>query len=176
MAETYANDNTWNVVEDHVILALQADTDLKAGGGLAIATWEQELPEDAGVYQANLLPAVAVEVIQQRGEADIGFPDRVDQTYAVVVVVVVAGGELRQVKLRTKEYLSRVVRVLQQQHHTSKQLSGLPAALSGGETGSVRVWLTNATLMAGHLESGGGLRGIAEISADVVVGMCLPED
>lgn len=176
MAETYSNYDTWNVVKYHVVQALQADSYLKTGGTLAVKTWDQELPEDAGVYQANLLPAVAVEVVGQYPEDEVGFPDYVDWAWQVVIGVVVAGGELSQVKILTKRYVARVIRVLLQQHVPTKQLLLLPSAISGADTGSARVRIVQSMATGGRLEASGSLRGIGEVVADVLVGVKTPVD
>ena len=174
MAESYNSDDVWNLVEDHLVRALQADKKLKAGGALAVKTWEKELPEDAGVYQQNLLPAVAVEVVAQTAEEEVGYPDRVRQRYQAVIAAVVTGGELGQVKERAKGLAARIIRTLQYQHHPACQLDNLPAAVEGAEAGSVVVSLLTAEVGGGRLASGGGLRGIAEITCEVGLDVITP--
>lgn len=167
-------DDVWNLIEEHIIEALQADADLGTGGELAIATWETELPEDVGVYQANLLPAVAVEVTGQYAEELIGIPDLADWTYDVTIVVTVAGGTLTQVKTRTKRYVARIIRCLLQQHRTDKQLNTLTSEMEGADPYSVRVNIASSGTVAGRVTNGSGLRGVGEIAATVTVGVCLP--
>ena len=71
----FSSDDTYNVIAEHVIEALQADAKLGSGGALAIKKWEQELRESAGDYNENELPAVAVTV-------DLSTQDEIRQDQA----------------------------------------------------------------------------------------------
>ena len=108
----FNSDDTYNVIAEHVIESLQADARLGTGGALAIKKWEQELREDAGVYNVNELPAVAVTVdLSGQAEASTG-QDRA--TYMALVLVCVTGGRLINVKKTVKYYAARIERVMQQ--------------------------------------------------------------
>jgi hydroxymethylpyrimidine/phosphomethylpyrimidine kinase len=173
VAETYDNDDTWNVVADHVLRALQQDAVLM--GELAIATWQQELPEDAAVFQANLLPAVAVETEGWQGATVEALTELVEHSYQVALAVVVTGGELGVVMADTKRYIARALQVLEQQHLPSKQLDGLPSAIEGAEPGSVRLDVSGATVLGEMLE-GKGLRGLAQATVNVHLRVVVPTD
>ena len=172
----FSNDDIWNVIEQHIVEALQADAKLGTGGALEIATWEQELREDVGTYQSNQLPAVGVEVIGQSAPDVIGIGDTVDYTYQAIVVIATTGGTLATVKADTKYYGSRAVRVLQQQHYPDKQLNNVTAAIGSAETGTVLVVVTNVDYGAGIAESSNALRGLIEISASVRISLTISED
>jgi hypothetical protein len=65
---------------------------------------------------------------------------------------------------------------LEQQHTPERQLVSLPAALMGAVDQGVRVRCVGAMADGGRLVNASGLRGLAEITADVEVDMLLPTD
>lgn len=172
----FNNDDIWNVIEQHIVEAMQADAKLKTGGALAIATWEQELREDVGTYQSNQLPAVGVEVLGQSAPEVVAIGDTVDYIYDAMIVMTTTGGTLPQVKKDTKYYGARAVRVLQQQHYPDKQLNNVPAAIGGADPGSVLVTVANVDFGAGTVENSNVLRGLIEISASVRISLIISED
>ena len=62
MASVYETDDTFNVIEEHIKQALQADTKFASGGALEIKTFEEEHREDVGTYGEHELPAISIEV------------------------------------------------------------------------------------------------------------------
>ena len=177
MASSYNSDDTWRVVEDHVRQAIQADTKLGSGGDLEIKSWEEQPREDFNTYQSNLLPACSVNVEHQAVPEDVAIGDHVDYVYATTIILVFGGGEYQTVIGSAKYTAARVVRVLQQQHHSGKQLVDLPSDLDGGQTGEVEVQVSNVDVSAGNLESNPTtLRGYVEITALISVGFIVPED
>lgn len=170
MPETYASDNTFNVIEDHVIRALQGDADLGTGGALQVATWEQELRDHAGEYRENELPVIAVTCLGLGGQDLTTVPNGLEIDFPVVVwVVSTAAAKIRRTQ-KIKEFAARVVRVLLQQHLTTQQLDNLPAALEWAESGSVTVRLAEVGFEAGTVERQGNVfRAVAAVSAIITV-------
>jgi hypothetical protein len=177
MASVYNSDDTFNVIEDHLRQTLEADTKLATGGDLAIVTWEQEHRDDISTYEEHLLPAISIEVGVQ-ALTDIALGDLVDYSYLAHLLLITKGGQTQALlRAESKYYAARVVRVLQQQHYPSKQLTDLPSDLDGGEAGAVQVIVTSAGVNVGTSERNPNvLRGLAEIFAVVTVGIQIPED
>ncbi len=170
----YNNDDTYNVIAEHVIEALQADSKLGSGGALAIKKWEQELREDAGDYNENELPAIAVTVdLSEQDEV------RVDQdrtVFLALIMIYTSGGRAITVRKNIKYYAARVERVMQQQHYTSKQLSSVTADLADAQAGSVIVEKRDTALVSGSIEEAGGLRGIAALTFAISIDFTITED
>ena len=176
MASSYNNDDTFNVIEEHVKQALQADTKFASGGTLEIKKWEEEHRDDIGTYTEAQLPACSIEV-NVSGVATDPTTDQLDYPYLAHVVIATGGGNLAQLRKDAKYFAARAVRVLQQQHYDDKQLSSLPADLDGGETGSVQVHVQSAEVMYGAMENNESvLRGLVDIVALVTVTYNIPED
>ncbi len=171
---SFDTDDTYNVIAAHVILALQADTKLGSGGTtLKVKTWEQELREDAGEYNDNELPAVAVTV-NLSGQEVVTIGDRLEDGFIALIMVYTAGGQLRTAIQYVKRIAARIERVMQQQHLPLKQLSSLPSALAGGEPGSVEVAIQGTQVGGGDVDS--KPRGVAAISVGIKVEINMPED
>ena len=177
MASDYNSDDTFNVIEQHIVQAIQADTKLGTGGDLAIATFEQEHRDDLSTYGDNQLPACSVEVVVQSLE-EIAIGDHVEYGYLAHLLIITGGGKtLQLMRADIKYYAARVIRVLQQQHYPEKQLVGLPDDLAGAEIGEVMVTVSSTVVDAGATEQNpNALRGLAEIFAVVTVGYTIPED
>lgn len=176
MASAYNNDDTFNVIEEHIQQALVADSKLAAAGALEIKLWEEEHREDVGTYAEHQLPACSIEV-GISGTPTIETLGQLEYPYLAHIVVVAGGGNSTQVKKTAKYYAARFVRVLQQQHRSSLQLAGLPADLSGAETGGVQVVVQSAQVLVGATERNlNVLRGLVEIFALVSVAYIIPED
>ena len=176
MASDYNSDDTLNVIEDHLIQALQADAKLGASGALEIKTWEQEHRDDISSYMENQLPAVSVEVGIQPPQ-DITIGDHVEYTYPATLLLVMTGGNLSTQRKDLKYRLARIVRVLQQQHYPSKQLVSLPDDLDGADPQGVQVVVESVFAAMGESERNPNvLRGFAEIAARVHVALTIPED
>jgi len=177
MASDYNSDDTFNVIEDHLIQALQADAKLGTGGALEVATWEQEHRNAISGYNENELPAISVEVGIAPAEL-LAIGDRMAWHYPTGIYIVITGGTLAYQKQTVKYFAARVVRVLQQQHYPDKQLVSLPDDLDGADTGDVMVNVEGVEILAGapDEERPNVLRGYAVISADISVTYVIPED
>ena len=169
----FSNDDTYNVVAEHVIEALQLDTKLGSGGALEIKLWEQELREDAASYNDNELPAIAVAV-RIGGEDVISIGDRLEDGFIATIMTITGGGRLREIVQEAKRIAARVERVMRQQHLPDKQLNDLPADLDGGVTGSVEV--SNPSTEADGGEVDDSLRGVAVTTVSIAVEIDMPED
>ena len=177
---TYATDDWLNIVEEHVKEALQADAKLGTGGDLEIKTWEEEHRQDLGTYEEHFLPACSIEVTIGAPATDptMGQDEFAFGASLLVVVGGSSGGaKLSQVKKNAKHYGARVLRTLMQQQQSGKQLADLPADLSEGEVGAVRVAVQSVEPFAGTSERNQSvLRGWVEILALVFVTFNVPED
>lgn len=169
----YGSDDTYNVIAEHVIEALQADPKLGTGGDLEVKTWEQEPREDASLYDEHELPAVSVTA-SLSGEDVVALDDRMEYGYQVLIEVVVGGGVLRTVIQDAKKYAARVERVMRQQHLPDKQMSDLPADLDGGVPGSVEVSSPNTVIDGGAVNE--VVRGVAITSVSLAIEIDMPED
>lgn len=131
--------DTYNVIAEHIIEALQADTELAALGSLEIQTWEPETRETSAEYNDNELPAIAVEVVHSAGE--INPLSKMQQGEYSAVVLITTGGQavLETVKQQAKRIAARVERVLRQQNRPSKQLADVTTDLEGAFADSVTV-------------------------------------
>ena len=174
MADTYASDNTFNVLEEHVIHALQADADLGTGGPLAVTTWEQEVKADAGQYADVELPVIAVscETVTEGESEGVGVPEGMTLSFPVQIWWIDTAAEEKRRKQKAKESLARIVRVMLQQHLPSKQLklsSGekLPSSLDWADSGSVSVQLVSAAFDDGQINNVFRTVGLVEVVVSV---------
>lgn len=177
----FDNDDTYNVIAEHVLEALQADAKLGTDGDLEIATWEQELREHAGMYNDNELPAVAA-TIHLGSQEVVTLGDRLENGFGGLIMVYTTGGQLRDTVQLAKRIAARIERVMQQQHLPDKQLSDLPTDLDGGEPGSVVVAIQGTQIGGGNVpigeteDDGTVLRGVAAINIGINVEINMPED
>jgi hypothetical protein len=159
--------DTYNIIAEHIIEALQTDTELATSGSLEIQTWEAETRETSSEYNDNELPAVAVEVVHSSGE--INPLSKLQRGEYSAVVLVTTGGQavLETVKQQAKRIAARVERVLRQQNRPSKQLEDVTTDLEGAFADSVTV--TNvATLNDGGVVNN-VLRGAAAITCEIQI-------
>lgn len=168
----FANDDTYNVVAEHVIEALVVDVKLKAKGALAITTWEQEFREDVEQYNDNELPLIAVTCDLSSQEEENTQQDRT--TFVTTVWVVTGGGRLQNVTQSVKHYAARVERVMQQQHDTSKQLASVTADLADAQAGSVAVNKIGTAIGGGP--AGESFRGVAVLTFGVSIDFTITID
>jgi|TARA_Y100000310_G_scaffold331632_1_gene405562 hypothetical protein len=182
MADTYASDNWINVVEEHATHALQADGDLGTSGALEIQTWDEELREDAAQYTDQQLPAIVVNCQSMVPDFDAeeeGVPDGISITFPIQVWWIGTAADRQRRVLKAKESLARIVRVLMQQHLTSKQLQlstgeKLPASLEWGVGGSVTVRVTGADFDDGEVSS--QFRAVGLVEADITISFTITGD
>ena len=157
----FQTDDYYNVIAEHVLETLQADAKLADLGALDVKTWEQELREDAGQFNANELPAVSVTCdLSSQDEAAIAEDRRV---YAVTIWVVTDGARMQNAAQTVKAYAARIERVMQQQHAVSKQLTDVTTDLLDSVAGSVTVTSLGTAIGGGPVE-GNRLRGVAVMS------------
>jgi len=162
MASDYASDDYYNVLADHVVQALQADAKLGPGSGdaLEVTTWEEEFRGDAAKYNANELPAVAVECgLSSRDPAAVGTDMKV---FAVTVFVVTGAGREQLVDRTAKHFAARIERVMEQQDDPNKQLADVTADIDNAKAGSVTVSSLATAVGGGVL--GGTMRGVAVLN------------
>ena len=170
----FNSDDTYNVIAEHVIEALQADAKFGSGGALAIKKWEQELRESAGDYNENELPAVAVTV-------DLSTQDEIRQdqdrtVYMALVMLYAAGGRLLTVQKNVKYYAARIERVMQQQYYTAKQLASVTADLADAVSGSVVVEKVTTEIGAGAFGESQTPRGVAALGFAISIDFTITED
>ena len=170
----FNSDDIYNVIAEHIIEALQADSKLGTGGTLSIKKWEQELREDAGDYNENELPAVAITVDLSEQDEQTNDQDRV--VYLALIMVYIQGGRLITTAKNIKYYAARVERVMQQQHYTAKQLSDVTADLVDAQAGSVVVTKRDTAIGSGAIGDSQSLRGVAALSFAVSIDFTITED
>ena len=147
----------YNVINQQVIDALQEDTVLN-GGALDIATWDEELREDASVYNDHELPAIAVSTEQL--ESENARSDWVRTYYQTLHVVTMLGNgaSVQSATKTAKQYAARVEYVWRQQMDATKQVSSVAAELDGAETDSIIVYdiavETDAVALNGSFRGG----------------------
>jgi hypothetical protein len=170
----FSNWDVYNVISEHVIEVLQADTEFAALGSLEIATWDAEPRETAAEYNDHELPAISVDVVHSGQEIN-PLSKMTSSTYSVVVITTTGGqADLTTVKQLAKRIAARVERVLRQQNRANKQLSDVTADLEGANTDSLR--LTNvATLTDGGVINN-VLRGAAATTCDITIDFTTPID
>ena len=169
----FQTDDNYNVVAEHVIEALQADTKLAAAGPLEIKTWEQEFRDSAAAFNANELPAVAVSC-DLSGQDEASTEE--DRRLYVATVWVVTGGERLKNMLQTvKAYAARIERVMQQQHADTKQLSDVTTDLLEAVGGSVVVTILSTAIGGGAVENN-PLRGVAVMTFGVSIDFTITID
>lgn len=168
----FSTDDYYNVLAEHVIEALQADTKLDDAGALDVALWELEFREHAGLYNANELPVVAVTV-DGAGESteQIGS---IRRSYEVSIWVVTDGGRKDETEKTVKAFAARIERVMGQQGDPTKQLADVPTDLLEAQAGSVIVTHTSTEIGGGAVE--GNLRGAAVLGFGVTVDFTLVFD
>ena len=118
----FQSDDYYNVIAEHVLETLQADSKLADAGALDVKTWEQELREDAGDFNSNELPAVSVTC------------------------------DLSSVEETVKSFAARVERSMNQQEAETKQLSDVTADLLESISGSVQVTPVGTVIGGGPVE------------------------
>jgi hypothetical protein len=169
----FQTDDYYNVIAEHVIEALQADAKLTDSGTLDVKVWEQEFREDAGEYNANELPAVAVSCdLSSQDEANTQTDRRL---YAVTVWVITKGSRLQNATQEVKAYAARIERCMQQQHATAKQLSDVTTDLLEAVSGSVVVQSLGTAIGGGAVEDS-TLRGVAVLTFGVSIDFNLTID
>ena len=167
------SESAYNLIAQYALLAMQEDSKLGTGGTLEIATWEQELREDAGEYGDHELPAVAATV-DLSGQDVVTTGDRTEAGYLILIMVYVAGGDEQTVTQAVKDYAARVEWVMQQQHYPAKQLGGLPDGLLNAQSGTVEVTKQNTIIDGGAV--GNTLRGVAALTFGVTLDVDITED
>lgn len=162
-----------NLVEKHVINTLAADSELGAGGSLEIKTWESEGREDASQYSPYELPAVIADAVltgDGPGRA-LGADER--SVRVMVSVITEAGGQFRR-KKQAKQIVSRIDRIGRQQGRPGVELSGLPAALEGGVSGTLSMTVDSGVIETGKVDR--DVRVVAAVACTVRVRAQLPEE
>lgn len=162
----FQTDDYYNVVAEHVIEALQADTKLADAGALDVKTWEQELRDDAGSFNANELPAISVTC--DLSSVEVTGTQEIRKLFAVTVWVVTDGARQQNAAQAVKAYAARVERVMNQQDAESKQLSDVTTDLLESIAGSVQVAPVGTAIGGGPVE-GNRLRGVAVLSFAVSI-------
>jgi len=168
----FQTDDYYNVIAEHVIETLKLDAKLADSGALDVKLWEQEFREDAGEYNTNELPAVAVTCdLSQQAEASVAEDRRV---YVVTVWVITDGGRKTNVEKSVKAYAARIERVMQQQHAGSKQLNDVTTDLLESVAGSVVVTPLGSAIGGGPV--GESLRGVAVLTFGVSIDFTITID
>ena len=176
MASEFNNDDTFNVIEDHIQQTLAADTKFASGGSLEINLFEEEHREDVATYTETQLPAISIEV-NISGTPTDPTADQAEYAYLASIIITVGGGEVAQLRERSKYFGARAVRILQQQHDPDEQLKNLPADLDGGEIGAVIVLVQSVEVFVGEVGNNTNvLRGQVLIFAVVSVTFNIPRD
>tara|TARA_R110000824_G_scaffold152470_1_gene323702 strand:+ start:22850 stop:23368 length:519 start_codon:yes stop_codon:yes gene_type:complete len=162
----FQSDDYYNVIAEHVLETLQADSKLADAGALDVKTWEQELREDAGDFNSNELPAVSVTCDLSSVE-DTGT-QQFRRHFAVTVWIVTDGARMQNAAQTVKSFAARVERSMNQQEAETKQLSDVTADLLESISGSVQVTPVGTVIGGGPVE-GNNLRGVAVLSFAVAV-------
>jgi hypothetical protein len=158
--------DTYNVIAEHIIETLQADTEFATSGSLEIQTWEAET-RDPESYNDYELPAIAVEVMHSGAEINpLSKMTRAEYTAAVFTIT---GGQavLQTAKQQAKRIAARVERALKQQNRPSKQLSDVTTDLEGAYSDSVRVLNVETLNDGGVIDN--VLRGAATIRLNIEI-------
>jgi hypothetical protein len=163
---SFQTDDYYNVVAEHVLEALQADAKLGTSGALEVKTWEQELREDAGDFNANELPAVSVTC--DLSGVEVTGTHSIRKQFSVTIWVVTDGARMQVAAQTVKAYAARIERCMNQQDAESKQLSDVTTDLLESDGGSVQVAPVGTVIGGGPVE-GNHLRGVAVLSYAVSI-------
>lgn len=163
----FSNWDIYNVIAEHVIEALQADSVLGSGGGDEIATWDAETRETAAEYNDFELPAIAVEVIHSGQEIN-PLSLHTTAVYGATMWITTGGdATLETVKQTAKRIGARVERTMRQQNRPAKQISDLPTDLEGAATDGVKVTNLQFDVDGGVINN--VTRGIGRVICEITI-------
>ena len=162
MSSAFDNDDYYNVIAEHALKAIAADSVLGTSGSMAFKIREQEFRGLASFYNENELPAVAsaCDLSEQ-----IPVTTSVDtKMFGLNLYVITGGGRLQNVLKSVKDYAARTERVILQQDHSNKQLDTVTTDLLNAQSGSVRVSHAGSAIGGDAVGESETYRGVAVLS------------